>query len=435
MKKNYSIRESVFIKDSLNNSFMLFRDNNENLLFDKINIDNSSMIIDKDIMDFSATIDENNRLHLLYLNKSGELIYCTYSENAWHKNLIGRLDIQSNMYKYLTLLIHKNTINIFYATANIINLNLWTIEHIVKNIDNWQKHVVTNIFSDKTLDPFYIDQDEFGNIYLVYSGKESVHYNVYYLFFNTFNKKWAPNPTKISSSFVDNILPYIFVDTQNNVHILWYCSNNGEYLLKYKRFSSIGEDKFHWREIKLPKITGSNSHALMLEKYNRLNILYAERNEIYNLVSNDHGNSWILEDKTSIVNHPLYLVQYYNLSLNRLRHKINHYYGSIDKASISFYCDDFHEDLKEFNEFKAASLKGEKDSVKDDIKDNINLEEKENKAKSQAPKDELEKLKKDLVEIKDQVKLIKKDIKLIKDKLQNIEERTKNRMGFLKIKK
>src|SRR5690606_8483028 len=102
MKKNYSIRESVFIKDSLNNSFMLFKDNNENLLFNKINIDNSSMIIDKDIMDFSATIDENNRLHLLYLNKSGELIYCTYSENAWHKNLIGRLDIQSNMYKYLT---------------------------------------------------------------------------------------------------------------------------------------------------------------------------------------------------------------------------------------------------------------------------------------------------------------------------------------------
>ena len=41
---------------------MLFKDNNENLLFNKINIDNSSMIIDKDIMDFSATIDENNKL-------------------------------------------------------------------------------------------------------------------------------------------------------------------------------------------------------------------------------------------------------------------------------------------------------------------------------------------------------------------------------------
>ena len=171
MKANINLKESFLLKDSLDQSFILFKDDEKKLILN-IYKENSQITVDKNILDFSAAIDENNKLHLIYLQENGDLVYCVYSEDGWQKNLIGKLDVQSNIYRYLTLLIHKNTINIFYAFSNIINLNLWTIEHILKSKDNSKKYVVANIFSEKIIDPFYIDSDEFGNIYLVYIGKE-----------------------------------------------------------------------------------------------------------------------------------------------------------------------------------------------------------------------------------------------------------------------
>lgn len=48
---------------------------------------------------------------------------------------------------------------------------------------------------------------------------------------------------------------------------------------------------------------------------------------------------------------------------------------------------------------------------------------------------ELEKLKNTLAEMQSKVKAIKNDIQLIKDRLTDIEENSKNKIGFLKIKK
>lgn len=424
MKKYYGIKESIFIKDSLNQSFVFFINNNQNLIFNRINTEDGLTIIDKNVLDFSAAIDENNRLHLLYLQDKGELIYCVYSDKTWQKNLFTKLDTQSNIYKYLTLLVHKNSINIFYAFANLINLNLWTIEHITKNKDNWQKHIVANIFSEKIINPFYMDNDEFGNIYLVYSGKEYNNYNIYYLFFNTFTKRWTTTPTKISSSLANNVLPYIFVDSENNVHILWYSSDNKDYFLNYKRFSSTGDSKFQWQEINLPKILGNNYHALMFEKYNKLNIIYISEEEIFKLTSKDYGITWILEDKTFVEHYPVYLIKYYNLSINKGQDKINHYYGNMDNGTISFYLDNSHKDFKvDSNNFIDTDLKNE----------NMDITSIQNENNSNLEVKELEELKNALLEMEDQLEAIKNDVKLIKDKLGDVEEKLKNKKGFFNI--
>ncbi len=420
------IIESIFIKDSKNQSYLFFKDNNRNLVFNKVNTDENSTIVDKDVLDFSATIDENNKLHLLYLHEQGELIYCVYSSNSWQKNLIGKLDTKSNIYKYLTLFIHKNTINIFYVFANLINLNLWTIEHITKNKDNLKKHIVANIFSDKIINPFYIDSDEFGNIYLVYSGKEYNHYSIYYMFFNTFTQIWTTTPTKISSSVTNNILPYIFVDTQNNVHILWYSTKNGDYFLSYKRFSSVGDSRFQWKEINLPKILGYNYPAIMIEKNDELNIICISDEKVLNLTSTDYGNTWIIKDETSVGQHPIYLIKYYNLSLNKAQNKINHYYGNIDNGNVSFHFDNFHEDLKINSDVLSNG------NLENEIIDDIPKESEEESVFNSDNK-EIEKLKSDLAEMQNQIEIVKNDIESIKDKLRDLEEKSNNKKGFFNI--
>lgn len=269
-----------------------------------------------------------------------------------------------------------------------------------------------------------MDNDEFGNIYLVYSGKEYNNYNIYYLFFNTFTKRWTTTPTKISSSLANNVLPYIFVDSENNVHILWYSSDNKDYFLNYKRFSSTGDSKFQWQEINLPKILGNNYHALMFEKYNKLNIIYISEEEIFKLTSKDYGITWILEDKTFVEHYPVYLIKYYNLSINKGQDKINHYYGNMDNGTISFYLDNSHKDFKvDSNNFIDTDLKNE----------NMDITSIQNENNSNLEVKELEELKNALLEMEDQLEAIKNDVKLIKDKLGDVEEKLKNKKGFFNI--
>lgn len=426
MKTNSKLKESIFFKDSLEQSFILLKDDEKNLIMNKVNKDNSQITIDKGVLDFSAALDDNNRLHLIYLHESGELIYCMYTEDNWQKNLIGKLDVHSNIYRYLTLFIHKDTINVFYASTNIINLSLWTIEHIIKDKDSTKKHIVANIFSEKVLDPFYIDSDGFGNIYLVYSGKEYNNYNIYYLFFNAFTKIWTTVPTQISSSSFNNILPYLFVDSQNNVHILWYSSNNKNYFLKYKHFSSVGNNKFQWKEIDLPKILGNNYPALMVEKNNNLNIVCISEEKVFNFTSLDYGNTWTLEDETYVKQYPIHLIRYYDHSLNKSHNKVNHYYGNIDNGVVSVYFDELKETAKkDSNELENLNNNNETN--------NMALEQAENELDFDINVEEFDNLKSTLKEMQKQLDDIKADIKFLKEKIENIEEKSNDKKGFFRI--
>ena len=163
MKEN--IKKNTVITSSSNHSFVFYIDNNHNLISQQIYIDNNSTnttVIENNILDFSAIIDKNDRIHLLYLLKNGELIYSIYLNEKWQKNLIGKLDTKSNIYKYLNLFLHEKHISIFYVFANLINTNLWTIVEITQDSVHWKKRTITNTFSEKNFSPIYIDRDKFG---------------------------------------------------------------------------------------------------------------------------------------------------------------------------------------------------------------------------------------------------------------------------------
>jgi len=246
------------------------------------------------------------------------------------------------------------------------------------------------------------------------------------MFFNTFTQIWTTTPTKISSSVTNNILPYIFVDTQNNVHILWYSTKNGDYFLNYKRFSSVGESRFQWKEINLPKILGYNYPAIMIEKNDELNIICISEEKVLNLTSTDYGNTWIIKDETSVGQHPIYLIKYYNLSLNKAQNKINHYYGNIENGNVSFHFDNFHEDLKINSDVLSNG------NLENEIIDDIPKESEEESVFNSDNK-EIEKLKSDLAEMQNQIEIVKNDIESIKDKLRDLEEKSNNKKGFFNI--
>jgi hypothetical protein len=420
-------KECEIIKNSLNQSFSFYIDDKQNLVFDEFNEDNiciNSSIIVQNILDFSVTIDKNNKIHLIYLLKYGELVYCIYLDNRWNKNPVARLDTKSNIYKHLNLYLHEKNINIFYSFTNLINMNVWSIEQITQNANTWERTTIANIFSEKTFTPFYIDSDRFGNIHLVYKAKDYDSYHIYYTFYNIFTKTWLPVPEKISSSTLNNTLPYLFIDSKSNVHILWYSLKNNDNTLMHKRLSFIGQEKYKWKEITLPKFIISNYLSVMIEDNNVLKIIYIENNEICYLFSTNHGESWNVGDKHQLDSYPIYLIKYlYNNFSSGFKSKINYCYGNIDNNIYLYFNDSYIKNKKtQLEALNDRDSCEDKDPGKADQTNTENIE--------------LIELKESLLEIKNQLTNIsatmEKDIELLKEKVSNISTNMEKDFELLK---
>ncbi|MEY8304342.1 hypothetical protein [Anaerosalibacter bizertensis] len=293
----------------------------------------------EEVLDFAANIDSEDKIHIIFLLKDGNLIYYLYNERKWLKSFIKKLDTQSNIYKYLNIYIINNEINIFYTYANLINQNIWTIEQLIGSKNNWTKIRVNTFLSEKLPNPYYIDYDNMGNIHLVFSAKEKSLNHVYYTFYNSFIKKWNQIPEKISSSNVNNLFPYLFVDSKSNVHIIWSSLNSKDYILNYKKFTPLGQDRYKWKEIKLPTISNLDFIPIALEDNRILKIIFIKNNKIHYLYSKDYGLSWFKSKNSYEINKDLWLLSYSSNSLDEYSiGKKNHLYCKINDKII-FYPD------------------------------------------------------------------------------------------------
>ncbi|MCR1897938.1 hypothetical protein NSA47_02915 [Irregularibacter muris] len=438
---NKNIQEYTYIQDSLNQSFIFYVDKQHNLIFNELKTDNNytnTKIVKSNVADFAANIDKNNKLHLLYLLNSGELIYAVYLNKTWEENVVRKLDPRSNRYKYLNLFIHESHISIFYAFTNIINTNLWSIEHITKDSTYWSKKTILSVFSGKNFTPFYLDKDKFGNIFLIYRAKEYTTNHIYYTFYNIFNKEWVKAPAKISSSEIDNISPYLFIDSRDNIHVLWYSLDDNDYLLTYKQLSPMRQSKYHWTEINLPKITNSSYPPIMFEKNNKLYIVCIGEDKIHCLVSENYGLNWNLENEVSLNDRPIHLIKHFcNITSTNIHNKIHHCYGSINDDHIYFYLGENLNEQSITDKISSSFLENEQQ-----VNSNL-VEQKEQINTQNIEEDPLMNLKNDIVEnqnelinalnsieenstslkeVIDTITNIQKDIEVIKEKITTIEK-------------
>lgn len=413
VKRN--IKEYALIKDSLNQSFIFQMDDENNLVFKKLNEDgncSNDRIIENDVVDFSTNIDKKDRIHIIYLRKDGELTYGIYINEEWQRSVVRRLDTKSNKYKYLSLFLHENHVNILYAFTNIINTNLWTIEHITKGSSHWRKITATNIFCEDTFSPFYIDKDKFGNLFLIYMAREYNTNHIYYNTYNIFINKWGKSLIKISHAETDNIHPYLFIDSKDNIHVLWYSLKNDDYLMTYKQLSPIGKKKYHWEEIKLPKIICGKYPPLMYETEKELKIVCITSDGIQYLVSKNYGLDWDLENEIPL-HHPVVdiIKCAHNNSDNNTNNKMNHRLGHVDDHKVQFY----------LPEQPDTKLPKDEDETKKIVVSEKEQEDEETEEKFVMPK-----------EVQDVINDIKRDMELLKERMHKIEEKQNTKKGFFK---
>ena len=325
-------------------------------------------LLNDEVLTFSTTIDDKNNIHLIVLTYSGKLFYFLYYKYKWSNALIANFDTKSNIYRNLNILSDDKNINIIYSYANLINVNLWHIQHILYNRKTWEKYNIISFLGDKNNQYFNIDKDSFDTIHLLYNNIQNSNLQVNYLFYNPFAKLWNKSTTKLSKTNTNNLFPYIFIDTKNNIHALWLEKTHENNRLKYLSLTTIGNNKYEWSEKNFPDISNCIDMPIIFEEKGILKIVYLTDNKIGFLYSSDYGHNWFKGDLLEIDNSKIFLVK---VSSHLKNIKINHAY-CINENILKFYFINSFKPISDplikienLNNKSIQSMPKEKDKVED----------------------------------------------------------------------
>lgn len=256
-----------------------------------------SNILAQNIRIYSATIDFDDTIYVLALNNLGDLIYYRYFKEQWSSQIIAKFDISSNLYNQLEIFIHGDNLHILYNYSNLINSNVWTIQHIIYNQGIKKKYNAIRYLARKYPKPFIFDIDNIGNIHLIYQSnieKPQIHYG----FYSPFANKWSYKNKKISRDDINSLSPNIFIDSKDTIHITWIEKENKTINPKYIKMNSKGKEKYIWTKVDLPYISNLNidSSSILFEEKNILKYLYESDDNVYLIYSKDFGSTWIKEN-------------------------------------------------------------------------------------------------------------------------------------------
>lgn len=296
-------KKEIFVFQLTQNGEIKYDIYNSSLIF--IGSDN---LYQKNILKYTILIDENDSIHLIALLNTGDLNYYKYDDKKWVMGTISKFDLKSNIYNQFEILIINNKLHFIYNYSNLINSNIWTIQHVILGCETEEVHNVTRYIAKKVPEPFIVDADSQGNIHLLYSTNLSNNSQIYYSFYSPYTKVWSTLPKQISLNNANNLFPFLLVDLEDNLHSLWVEEENN-YQLKYLRMSSKGKEKYIWKEIKLPYILISQYPIIIFEQDKTLNLYYISYNTLQSLISTDYGNSWINSKISNAINENISIVK------------------------------------------------------------------------------------------------------------------------------
>lgn len=254
------------------------------------------VLVDEGVLIYAFDIDNQGNIHLIYLLQGGELVYKLLKDDVWSKSLISKFDTRSNYYGQIEILLIDGKPNIFYCFANYISSNIFTLHHVVFSNETPEMSSVARYISKMDKRSFVVQNDSNGYIHLLYRTIVGNLSSIFYTHYNPYSKKWLAKGIKISSDNSLNEKPYIFVDSQSNLHGIWWEYNSNGYLLKYSRMSTTGKNKFKWNDITISKSIYQTLFAQIRQQGEKLILSYGDKNNPDNISSNDFGLTWKIDD-------------------------------------------------------------------------------------------------------------------------------------------
>lgn len=255
-------------------------------------------ILGEKVLVFNYSIDEDDSSHIVYLQSDGLLMYKhIYNEMITEKKL-SKFDTKTNNFNQISILNINGKLNLIYSFTNIINSNIFNLQHIVFSQNTQEKYNIIKYVSKRNDLPFVVDNDSNGNIHLLYNTVSDNFSYIYYTYFNPFKNLWLNNPVRLTVSDKHCEYPSIYIDHKDIIHATWWEKKYNGYLLKYARMSPYGADMYKWKEISIPPIIQKKTDSKIYEIDSFICIEGVE--EI--IVSKDSGINWEKDDKEVQVN-------------------------------------------------------------------------------------------------------------------------------------
>lgn len=307
-----NLNDKYHLVYNLRNHFYLFElEPTGNIIYkifgNDMELMNKYTISNNNVINYSLTLDNNNRIILIYLLKSGEL-YLRINDNiSWTEAQIGTFDTKSNMYHQFEVLFINDKINLIYSYSNYINSEIISIQHIILDKKIEEQNNVIKYVLRKGYNEFTVGFDEMGTIHLIYNTTTNFESYIYHSFYSPYRALWSSNPKELSNRGKENSMPYLFVDSKSNVNTAWLELDNNKYKLRYAKMPVNGKDKYIWQNISIPISFSNIFTPLIFEEENILKILCYDTNSITTITSNDYGNTWSNKGDKQIPNKNKYI--------------------------------------------------------------------------------------------------------------------------------
>ncbi len=298
--------------------------------YDKNNVLLDSTKLFSNIIDFSVAIGKNEEIHLICITSGGKLKHYINKNNNWSYKVVSRPDVKSNVYKYLTIYVDGEYTHAFYTKTNLLTQALSTIEHIYWNGKDINKVIVSNYIHGKYISPFRISSDNMGNFHMVYKVFYKDNHQLYYNRFKTLTKTWTSNEP-VTDLQNEHSHPYIFIDRERNLHLVWCTIEQGNFVLKYKKRHDIIDTTSNWSNTQTLSNKNSNCISpILIQRLNSLVIYYKRNDKIIEIVSKDFGDSWTYptNNRSYSIKKPE-IIQYSNNPQADDRYLAEHVYGNI----------------------------------------------------------------------------------------------------------
>ncbi|MFW5647828.1 MAG: hypothetical protein ACOCG5_01945 [Candidatus Alkaliphilus sp. MAG34] len=283
IRLNQNLVCHLFLHDDRSLRYNTYSDNNTLL-------DSNELL--SDVINFSVTLDNRERIHLVCITTKGELQHYINENNNWNYRTILRFDVKSNIYKYLTLYVDDECAHLLYVKTNLLTQTLSSIEHMYWNGKNVNRIVVSNYVHGKYTNPLQVSLDNSGNFHIVYKAFYKNNHQLYYNKFDILTKIWAIN--KLASNLQEeHSHPYLFIDRKQNLHLVWCTIEQNNFILKYKKKHNIIDMKPKWSNVQTLLDKNSNYLSpILIQESDTLKIYCKQNDKIIEIISDNFGDSW-----------------------------------------------------------------------------------------------------------------------------------------------
>ena len=377
-----TLPQHYIVKTQENISYYFFLNNDREICYQVFNENNflakNEILVKEITVDFSVTINSSNEIHLICITKVGNLLYYIGSDNGWHHKLLFKLDVRSNIYRYLLLFIENNYVHIFCVKTNLLNPIVSSIEHMYWNEKNFHRSTVASYLPGKYPSSYQVQIDQLNNIHIIYKVLYKNNHQLYYSKFNFLNKKWTPGEI-ITNIKEDHSHPYALIDKKEQLHLVWCTIEENNFTLKYRKKINILSQKSKWSNTQT--ISNKNANHLspiIVQQGSLLKVLSRQNHHISEIVSQDYGNSWVLLNMNKLYKpkEPLLIRYSSNFPEEKAVYSLQHVYGEIsDHISlfgIKLYksreknTSDFKQIISETIDVEQLSLPTSMDTKKED---------------------------------------------------------------------